>query len=151
MDVRIASPAELQPPAELVAQMRVLAESTGAKITLDAQPQRAVVVADFLYTDVWVSMGECAEVWQERIAQLLPYQVNDTLMRATGKARTRFMHCLPAFHNLETKVGRDIHTRYGLAELEVTDQVFESDASIVFTQAENRLHTTKAVLVATLT
>ena len=150
MDVRIASPTDLQPPAELVARMRLLAEHTGARITLEVSPQKAVADADFLYTDVWVSMGEPAEAWGPRIKELQPYQVNTALMRATGKARTRFMHCLPAFHNLETEVGRDIHTRYGLSELEVTDEVFESDASVVFTQAENRLHTIKAVLVATL-
>lgn len=150
MDVRIASPVDLQPPAELVARMRELALSTGARITLEADPIKAVAGADFLYTDVWVSMGEAPEVWGQRIQELLPYQVNAALMRATGKPRTRFMHCLPAFHNLETEVGRDIHTRFGLSELEVSDAVFESDASIVFTQAENRLHTIKAMLVATL-
>ena len=150
MDVRIAAPLALQPPAELVAQMRVLAETTGARITLEADPLKAVSGADFLYTDVWVSMGEADEVWKQRIDQLLPYQVNAALMRATGKPRTRFMHCLPAFHNLETEVGRQVHQKYGLQEIEVTDEVFESDASIVFTQAENRLHTIKAVLVATL-
>jgi ornithine carbamoyltransferase len=150
MDVRICSPVELQPPPELVARMRELAQSTGASIMLEAEPAKAVAGADFLYTDVWVSMGEAAEVWGQRIQELLPYQVNTALMQATGKARSRFMHCLPAFHNLETEVGRDIHARFGLSELEVTDQVFESDASIVFTQAENRLHTIKAVLVATL-
>ncbi len=150
MDVRICSPVELQPPAELVARMRELASSTGARITLEAAPAKAVAGADFLYTDVWVSMGEAAEVWGQRIEQLLSYQVNTALMQATCKPRSRFMHCLPAFHNLETEVGRDIHARFGLSELEVTDEVFESDASIVFTQAENRLHTIKAVLVATL-
>ena len=150
MDVRIGSPVDLQPPAELVARMRLLALSTGARITLEAVPAKAVDGADFLYTDVWVSMGEPPEVWGQRIQELLPYQVNAALMQATGKPRSRFMHCLPAFHNLETEVGRDIHARFGLSELEVTDQVFESDASIVFTQAENRLHTIKAVLVATL-
>ena len=150
MDVRIAAPLALQPPAELVAQMRVLAATTGARITLQTDPIEAVAGADFVYTDVWVSMGEADEVWKQRIEQLLPYQVNAALMRATGKSRTRFMHCLPAFHNLETEVGRQIHQKYGLAEIEVTDEVFESDASVVFTQAENRLHTIKAVLVATL-
>ncbi len=150
MDVRIAAPSELQPPAKLQAQMHELAKITGARIRIETDPLAAVAGADFLYTDVWVSMGEPQEVWKKRIDQLLPYQVNTALMRATGKARTRFMHCLPAFHNLDTEVGRDIHTRYGLSELEVTDEVFESDASIVFTQAENRLHTIKAVLVATL-
>jgi ornithine carbamoyltransferase len=150
MDVRIAAPADLQPPAELVVQMRELARSTGARITLETDPLKAVEGADFLYTDVWVSMGEPEEVWKQRIEQLLPYQVTTALMRATGKARTKFMHCLPAFHNLDTEVGRQVHEKYGLSEIEVTDEVFESDASIVFTQAENRMHTIKAVLVATL-
>ena len=150
MDLRIAAPAELQPPAELVAQMRELALSTGARITIETDPLKAVAGADFLYTDVWVSMGEPQEVWKQRIDQLLPYQVTTALMHATGKPRTRFMHCLPAFHNLDTEVARQVHERYGLSELEVTEAVFESDASIVFTQAENRMHTIKAVLVATL-
>ncbi|WP_394787142.1 ornithine carbamoyltransferase [Rhodoferax sp.] len=150
MDVRIAAPLGLQPPAELVAQMRELARSTGARITLETDPLKAVALADFVYTDVWVSMGEPDEVWKKRIDQLLPYQVNAALMQATHKPRSRFMHCLPAFHNLDTEVGRQVHERYGLSEIEVTDEVFESDASIVFSQAENRLHTIKAVLVATL-
>jgi ornithine carbamoyltransferase len=150
MDVRICSPAALAPPPALVAQMQLLAETTGARITLETDPGKAVAGADFLYTDVWVSMGEADAVWRQRIDQLLPYQVNTALMRATGNARTRFMHCLPAFHNLDTEVGREIHDKYGLKEIEVTDEVFESDASIVFSQAENRLHTIKAVLVATL-
>ena len=150
MDVRIAAPKELQPPAELVAEMRELALTTGARITLQTDPLKAVAGADFLYTDVWVSMGEADEVWKQRIDQLLPFQVTAALMKATGKPRTRFMHCLPAFHNLDTEVGREVQERYGLKEIEVTDEVFESEASIVFTQAENRLHTIKAVLVATL-
>ncbi len=150
MDVRIAAPAGLQPPADLVAEMRVLAATTGARITLETDPLSAVAGADFLYTDVWVSMGEPDTVWKQRIDQLLPYQVTAALMRATGKARTRFMHCLPAFHNLDTEVGRQVFEKYGLKEIEVTDEVFESEASIVFTQAENRMHTIKAVLVATL-
>ncbi len=150
MDVRIAAPAGLQPPADLVAQMRALAQTTGARISVETDPLKAVAGADFLYTDVWVSMGEPDDVWKQRIDQLLPYQVNGALMRGTGKPRTRFMHCLPAFHNLDTEVGRQVHERYGLREIEVTDEVFESDASIVFTQAENRMHTIKAVLVATL-
>jgi ornithine carbamoyltransferase len=150
MDVRIAAPLALQPPADLVVQMRELAKTTGARITLETDPLTAVKGADFIYTDVWVSMGEPPEVWKERIAQLLPYQVNTALMQATGKPRTRFMHCLPAFHNLETEVGRDVFQKYGLKEIEVTDEVFEFDASIVFSQAENRMHTIKAVLVATL-
>lgn len=150
MDVRICSPSALAPPAALVAQMRELGRSTGARITIEVDPIKAVAGADFVYTDVWVSMGEADEVWKQRIDQLMPYQVNSALMQATGKARTRFMHCLPAFHNLETEVGRQVHEKYGLSEIEVTDAVFESDASVVFTQAENRLHTIKAVLVATL-
>jgi ornithine carbamoyltransferase len=150
MDVRIAAPPDLQPPAELVAEMRALALTTGARITIESDPLKAVASADFLYTDVWVSMGEPDEVWKQRIDLLMPYQVNTALMQATGKPRTRFMHCLPAFHNLETEVGRDVHKKYGLSEIEVTDEVFESDASVVFTQAENRMHTIKAVLVATL-
>lgn len=150
MDVRICSPTDLQPPAELVAQMRELASRTGAHITLESDPLKAVVGADFLYTDVWVSMGQDDAVWQQRIDKLMPYQVTTALMQATGKPRCKFMHCLPAFHNLETEVGREVHEKYGLSEIEVTDEVFESDASIVFTQAENRMHTIKAVLVATL-
>ena len=150
MDVRIAAPTALQPPAELVARMQALAQRTGARIRIEADPAHAVAGADFVYTDVWVSMGEPQAVWKERIDQLLPYQVNAALMRATAKPRAKFMHCLPAFHNLDTEVGREVHAQYGLSEIEVTDEVFESDASIVFTQAENRMHTIKAVLVATL-
>jgi ornithine carbamoyltransferase len=150
MDMRIAAPTDFQPPANLVAEMRELACTTGAHITIETDPLKAVAGADFLYTDVWVSMGEPEAVWKQRIDQLLPYQVTTTLMQATKKPRTCFMHCLPAFHNLDTEVGRQIHEKYGLSELEVTDEVFESNASIVFTQAENRMHTIKAVLVATL-
>jgi ornithine carbamoyltransferase len=150
MDVRIAAPAALQPPPELVAQMRALAETTGARIRIETDPLQAVAGADFVYTDVWVSMGEPEAAWAQRIDQLLPYQVNTALMKATGKPRSCFMHCLPAFHNLDTEVARQIHALHGLSELEVTDEVFESEASVVFTQAENRLHTIKAVLVATL-
>ena len=150
MDVRIAAPVALQPPADLVARMRVLAESTGARVCIDADPLRAVDGCDFLYTDVWVSMGEPMDVWKPRIDQLTPYQVTTALMKATGKPRAKFMHCLPAMHNLETAIGREVHEKFGLSALEVTDEVFESDASIVFTQAENRMHTIKAVLVATL-
>ncbi len=150
MDVRIAAPRALMPPAVLVAQMRELAQHTGARISLHTDPEDGVAGADFVYTDVWVSMGEPDTVWAERIAALLPYQVNTALMRATGKPRSFFMHCLPALHNLDTELGRQIFERHGLRECEVTDEVFESEASIVFTQAENRLHTIKAVLVATL-
>ncbi len=150
MDMRIAAPAALQPPVELVDRMRTLAQRTGARITISTDPQAAVASADFLYTDVWVSMGEDPSVWKDRIDQLLPYQINSALMAATGQPRTRFMHCLPAMHNLDTEIGRSVHQQFGLSALEVTDEVFESEASIVFTQAENRLHTIKAVLVATL-
>ena len=150
MDVRIAAPTELQPPADLVADMRKLALRTGARITIDADPMRVVPGADFLYTDVWLSMGEDVSKWKPRIDLLMPYQVTSKLMQATGKPRSYFMHCLPAFHNLDTEIGRTLHKEFGLSALEVTDEVFESDASIVFTQAENRLHTIKAVLVATL-
>ncbi|MFZ2990365.1 ornithine carbamoyltransferase [Ideonella sp.] len=150
MDVRICSPADLAPPPELLTRMRELALTTGARISIETDPLKAVLGADFLYTDVWVSMGEPDAVWKQRIAELQPYQVNTALMQATGKARTRFMHCLPAMHNLDTELGRQVHEKYGLSELEVTDAVFESEASIVFSQAENRLHTIKAVLVATL-
>jgi ornithine carbamoyltransferase len=150
MDFRVAAPVALQPPAELVSEMRALAVTTGARITIDADPLKAVAGADFLYTDVWVSMGEADDIWKQRIDELLPYRVTTALMQATGKPRTRFMHCLPSYHNLDTEVARQIHERYGLAEVEVTDEVFESEASIVFTQAENRMHTIKAVLVATL-
>jgi ornithine carbamoyltransferase len=150
MDVRIAAPAALMPPPALVESMHELARHTGARITLQTDPLLAVAGADFVYTDVWVSMGEDDSVWAERIEQLRPYQVNAALMRATGRPRTKFMHCLPAFHGLDTEVGRQVHAKFGLSELEVTDEVFESEASVVFTQAENRLHTIKAVLVATL-
>ncbi|WP_353117881.1 ornithine carbamoyltransferase [Nitratidesulfovibrio sp.] len=150
MDVRICSPKALQPPKELLDRMQVLALRTGARISIEPNPMSAVKDADFLYTDVWVSMGEPQDVWKQRIDELLPYQVNAQLMQATGNARTKFMHCLPAYHNLETEVGRMVHESFGPSELEVTDEVFESEASIVFTQAENRMHTIKAVLVATL-
>lgn len=150
MDVRIGAPSAFWPNSDLVSEMQILAEKTGATITLEADPKKAVEGADFLYTDVWVSMGEAKEVWEERIHQLQAYQVNDELMKATRNPRTKFMHCLPAFHNVDTVVGRDIFDKFGLKELEVTDEVFESDASIVFSQAENRMHTIKAVLIATL-
>jgi ornithine carbamoyltransferase len=118
--------------------------------TISSDPIAAVAGADFLYTDVWVSMGEPDDVWKQRIDALLPYQVSTRLMQATGKPRTRFMHCLPALYNLDTEIAQEIHRRFGLTEVEVTDEVFESEASVVFTQAENRMHTIKAVLVATL-
>ena len=150
MDVRICSPVDLQPPAELVAQMHELARTTGAQIVLETEPLKAVVDVDFIYTDVWVSMGQDDDIWQQRIDQLLPYQVNSLLMKSTNKPSTKFMHCLPAFHSLDTEVGRQVHEKLGLSEIEVTDEVFESEASIVFNQAENRMHTIKALLIATL-
>lgn len=151
MDVRIASPAALRPPGPLLAEMRALALTTGARITLHTDPLAAVQDVDFVYTDVWVSMGEPPAVWSERIAQLQPFAVTTDLMRSTGKTRTFFMHCLPALHNLDTEIAQQVCTAHGLTHLEVSDEVFESPASIVFSQAENRLHTIKAVLVATLT
>ncbi|AOR73176.1 ornithine carbamoyltransferase [Burkholderia stabilis] len=151
MDVRLCAPRSLWPHDELIAQCREIAANTGARITLTEQPGEAVKGVDFIYTDVWVSMGEPEERWGERIGTLLPYQVNAGLLSAAGNPRVKFMHCLPAFHDAHTVVGKQIADRYGLTDgVEVTDEVFESDASIVFEQAENRLHTIKAVLVATL-
>ena len=150
MDVRIVAPKALQPAKELVDKCMEIAKETGARITITDNPQEGVKGCDFLYTDVWVSMGEPAEVWAERIGLLKPYQVNSALMKATGNPACKFMHCLPAYHNLETQVGRDVHEKFGLDGIEVTEDVFESPASIVFDEAENRLHTIKAVMVATL-
>ena len=150
MDVRIVAPKALQPSAELVAQCRAIAAQTGARITITEDPEAGVKGCDFVLTDVWVSMGEPAEVWGERIALLKPYQVNTALMAATGNPQCKFMHCLPAYHNLETKVGREVYEKFGLDGVEVTEEVFESPASIVFDEAENRMHTIKAVMVATL-
>ena len=150
MDVRLCGPRTLWPKPALVADARNIAEQTGAKLTLTEDVSAGVARADFLYTDVWVSMGEPEAAWASRIAALLPYQVNDAMMRQTGRPGTKFMHCLPAFHNTGTEVGARIAASHGLTALEVTDEVFESPASIVFDQAENRMHTIKAVLVATL-
>ena len=150
MDVRIVAPKALQPAKELVDKCLEIAKETGARITITDNPKEGVKGCDFLYTDVWVSMGEPAEVWAERIGMLKPYQVNSALMKATGNPACKFMHCLPAYHNLETQVGRDVHEKFGLDGIEVTEEVFESPASIVFDEAENRLHTIKAVMVATL-
>jgi len=151
MDVRLCAPRHLWPHDELVAQCRTIAVTTGARLTLTDQPHEAVKGVDFIYTDVWVSMGEPFEKWGERIKELLPYQVNAALLAASGNPRVKFMHCLPAFHNTQTELGKKIADEYDLASgVEVTDQVFESEASIVFEQAENRLHTIKAILVATL-
>ncbi|MBO4605515.1 MAG: ornithine carbamoyltransferase [Bacteroidales bacterium] len=150
MDVRIVAPKSLQPAAELVEQCRAIAAETGARITITDDVELGVKGCDFLYTDVWVSMGEPDEVWKERIALLKPYQVNAALMAKTGNPACKFMHCLPAYHNLETKVGRDVYEKFGMDGVEVTEEVFESPASIVFDEAENRHHTIKAVMVATL-
>jgi ornithine carbamoyltransferase len=150
MDFRAVAPKEVQPTDELVAQARAIAAETGAKITITDNVAEGVKGCDFLYTDVWVSMGEPAEVWAERIKLLKPYQINKAAMDATGNPNVKFMHCLPAFHNRETKVGEDIFQKFGLEAMEVTEEVFESPASIVFDEAENRLHTIKAVMVATL-
>ncbi|MFD0438937.1 ornithine carbamoyltransferase [Streptomyces sp. WAC 01325] len=150
MDVRIVAPEEYWPNDGVVARARKLAEDSGAVITLTEDVADGVRGADFVATDVWVSMGEPKEVWAERIAALGPYAVTMDVLRATGNPDVRFLHCLPAFHDLGTKVGREIFERYGLESLEVTDEVFESEHSVVFDEAENRMHTIKAVLVATL-
>ncbi|MFI8851240.1 ornithine carbamoyltransferase [Streptomyces sp. 891-h] len=150
MDVRIVAPRSLWPEESVTARARELAEETGARITLTEDVSEGVRGADFLATDVWVSMGEPKQVWDERIELLRPYAVTMDVLRATGNPRARFLHCLPAFHDLGTTVAREIHEQYGLTSLEVTDEVFESEHSVVFDQAENRLHTIKAVLVATL-
>ncbi len=150
MDFRSAAPASLFPNEELVKQCREIAKETGAKITLTDNLAEAVKGVDFLYTDVWVSMGEPEHVWKERIALLKPYQVNKKCVSLTGNPRVKFLHCLPSFHNRETTIGEEIFQKFGLDGMEVTDDVFESPASIVFDQAENRLHTIKAVMVATL-
>ena len=150
MDVRIVAPKALQPAPELVAQCQAIAAETGARITITDDIKSGVKGCDFLITDVWVSMGEPAEVWAERIKLLKPYQVNAELMAATGNPNCKFMHCLPAYHNLETKIGKEVYEKFGLNGVEVTEEVFEGPQSIVFDEAENRLHTIKAVMVATL-
>ncbi|GAA2499484.1 ornithine carbamoyltransferase [Streptomyces thermolineatus] len=149
-DVRIVAPAAYRPEASVVAEAERIAASTGARITLTEDVAAGVAGADFVATDVWVSMGEPKEVWDERIEALRPYAVTTDVLRATGNAEVKFMHCLPAFHDLGTAVGREIHARHGLTHLEVSDEVFESGHSVVFDEAENRMHTIKAVLVATL-
>lgn len=150
MDFRAAAPKSCQPDAKLVKQCKEIAKETGATITITDDVAKAVKGVDFLYTDVWVSMGEPEEVWKERIKLLKPYQINMDVVKKTGNSNVKFLHCLPAFHNLETAVGRDIHKKFGLESLEVTEDIFESPMSIVFDEAENRLHTIKAVMVATL-
>jgi ornithine carbamoyltransferase len=150
MDFRAVAPKSLHPEEALVAQCREIAKETGAKITLTDHVAEGVKDCDFLYTDVWVSMGEPADVWGDRIKLLLPYQINKKAMDLTGNPKVKFMHCLPAFHNRETKVGEEIFQKFGIEAMEVSEEVFESEASIVFDEAENRLHTIKAIMVATL-
>ncbi|MCP4317728.1 MAG: ornithine carbamoyltransferase [Hyphomicrobiales bacterium] len=150
VDVRLAAPKSLWPSDGLVEECWEIANHTAARITVTEDLDEAVKGCDYIYTDVWVSMGEPENVWAERIKLLKPYQVTQSVMSSTGNIHTKFMHCLPAFHNTETKVGRDIHDKFGLDAMEVTEEVFESQASIIFDQAENRMHTIKAVLVATI-
>ncbi len=150
MDVRIAAPQHLWPAKDLVERSRAIAAQTGARLTLTESVAEGVAGVDFIHTDVWVSMGEPESVWEERIQLLLPYQVNAEVMVLSGNPAVKFMHCLPSFHNRETKVGEKIYQAFGLDGMEVTEEVFESPASIVFDQAENRMHTIKAVMVATL-
>ncbi|MCC2273901.1 ornithine carbamoyltransferase [Streptomyces sp. ET3-23] len=150
MDVRMVGPESLRTAPEVEKEARRIAETTGARITLTENLEEGVAGADFLYTDVWVSMGEPKEIWDERITLLKPYQVTSEVLAATGNPRVKFLHCLPAFHDAGTTVGADVLARTGMTALEVTDEVFESAHSIVFDQAENRVHTIKAVLVATL-
>ncbi|MGV9877939.1 ornithine carbamoyltransferase [Streptomyces sp. NPDC003006] len=150
MDVRIVAPRAYWPAEEILARARELAAASGARITLTEAVDEGVRGADFVTTDVWVSMGEPKEIWDERITALAPYAVTMDVLRATGNADVKFLHCLPAFHDLGTEVGREIYESHGLTSLEVTDEVFESAHSVVFDEAENRLHTIKAVLVATL-
>ncbi|MFJ8077294.1 ornithine carbamoyltransferase [Streptomyces sp. NPDC096176] len=150
MDVRIVAPRAYWPAQEIVAEARRAAAESGATVTLTEDIAEGVRGADFVATDVWVSMGEPQEVWDERVKALAPYAVTTDVLRATGNTDVKFLHCLPAFHDLGTTVAREIHARHGLTELEVTDEVFESECSVVFDQAENRMHTIKAVMVATL-
>jgi ornithine carbamoyltransferase len=150
MDCRIVAPTVLQPNPDLLAAARAVAGETGARITITEDLGRGVAGCDFLYTDVWVSMGEPETVWEERIRLLAPYQVNRAAMEKTGNPNVKFLHCLPAFHDRQTEIGEAIFRKFGLEAMEVTDAVFESPASVVFDQAENRLHTIKAVMIATM-
>lgn len=150
MDVRMVAPAQYQPPPDLVAQARDIAATTGARITVTDDVKSGVDGCDFVHTDVWVSMGEPHDVWQERIEVLKPYQVTMDVLEATGNPDVKFMHCLPSYHDRNTTIGEEVYQLTGMDGLEVTDEVFNSDASIVFTQSENRMHSIKAVLVATL-
>ncbi len=150
MDIRLVAPKAFWPEEQLVEECQAIAQSTGAKIALTEDVAEGVKGCDFLYTDVWVSMGEAPEAWDERVAVMKPYQVNMDVIKLTGNPQVKFMHCLPAFHNNETVIGQQVADKYGMNGLEVTDEVFESDYSIVFDEAENRMHTIKAVMVATL-
>jgi ornithine carbamoyltransferase len=150
MDVRLCAPKACWPLETIINDANAIATQSGAKVTITESVRDAVKDCDFLYTDVWLSMGETEEKWAERIKFLKPYQINADVMKMTGNPKIKFMHCLPAFHNAETKVGKDIQAKFGLDAMEVTDDVFESKASIVFDQAENRMHTIKAILVATI-
>ncbi|MGR5169013.1 ornithine carbamoyltransferase [Vibrio astriarenae] len=150
MDIRLVAPKAFWPEQSLIDTCLTIAEHTGATITFTEDVASGVKGCDFLYTDVWVSMGESAQAWDERVAMMTPYQVNQAVLEATGNPKVKFMHCLPAFHNEETTVGKEVADKYGMNGLEVTEEVFESEASIVFDQAENRMHTIKAVMVATL-
>jgi ornithine carbamoyltransferase len=150
MDVRLCAPKACWPLETIINDANAIATQSGAKVTITESVRDAVKDCDFLYTDVWLSMGETEEKWAERINFLKPYQINADVMKMTGNPKIKFMHCLPAFHNAETKVGKDIQAKFGLDAMEVTDDVFESKASIVFDQAENRMHTIKAILVATI-
>ena len=150
MDFRAAAPKEVQPTDELQRQCKEIAAKTGGKIMVTDNVAKAVKDCDFLYTDVWVSMGEPEEVWAKRIDLLKPYQVNKKVMEMTGNSQVKFMHCLPAFHNRDTAIGEEIYQKFGIDAMEVSEEVFESEASIVFDEAENRMHTIKAVMVATL-
>jgi len=150
MDIRIASPRSLWPDDTFISHFKDVSKDTGATLTVTESAEDAVKGADFLYTDVWLSMGEAESEWGKRIEQLTPYRITSELMAATGNPFVKFMHCLPAFHNAETSVGADIKQRFGIDCMEVTEDVFESSASIVFDQAENRMHSIKAILVATI-
>ncbi|PMM41063.1 ornithine carbamoyltransferase [Vibrio splendidus] len=150
MDIRLVAPKAFWPEEQLVEECQAISQTTGAKITLTEDVAEGVKGCDFLYTDVWVSMGEAPEAWDERVAVMTPYQVNMDVIKLTGNPQVKFMHCLPAFHNNETVIGQQVADKYGMNGLEVSDEVFESDYSIVFDEAENRMHTIKAVMVATL-
>ena len=150
MDYRAVAPKSGHPDKALVKKCLEVAKTTGAKITITENVAEGVKGVDFIYTDVWLSMGEDASLWAKRIKEMLPYQVNAKMLKKTGNPKVKFLHCLPAFHNRDTKVGEEIYQKYGIDGMEVTEEVFESEASIVFDQAENRLHTIKAVMVATL-